>query len=231
MPIHMTCPDCGTAYAFSEQLAGRTARCQRCDHPLTVGSPPPADEPDVDFEPRRRRKKKARRRDQDPAALAWKLAIGAGVLLVLVVGGAIALAFVLVGGTDKGPRLVGKWRGAAEDRPAVGEAVKDKVHPVAQGLLEALAQRAADELLEVRVEFKKGGTAFFSGNTASIGVPPDSDGPWEVVARDGDVLTVRLAPSGATFEARLAFRDPDTFTLTRLDQKDKQPLVFTRVKD
>jgi hypothetical protein len=54
-------------------------------------------------------------------------------------------------------------------------------------------------------------------------------GSFQAVAREGDVLTVRLAPGGTAFEARLSFRDRDTFVWTRPDRKD--PVVFTRVKD
>ena len=55
MPISMNCPGCATAYAFSEQLAGRTARCPKCSHSLTVGRLPTAGdgEPAEDIAERR----------------------------------------------------------------------------------------------------------------------------------------------------------------------------------
>jgi hypothetical protein len=244
----MTCSGCGTDYSFSEQLIGRTARCRKCDHPLTVGSPPASPDPDQDADtfspepddlagrdsgrPGRSKKKAGRRRGSDPAAaFGWKLAAGVGVLLVLLLGGGVALVVALVGGGDDGPNLVGKWKGATEVRQAVREATKDKMHPVAGKFAEALAQHAADELLAVTLDFKKSGTVFFSGNTSTIGVSSESDSPWDILYSEGDVVAVRMGPRGEEFDARLAFRDKDTFILTRPDQKDQPPVVFKRVKD
>ena len=247
MPVHMTCDGCGTDYSFSEQLIGRTARCRKCDHPLTVGSPLASADPDEDADTSypdpddlvardsgrlgRSKKKTGRRRGSDPAAaFGWKLAVGVGVLLVLLLGGGVALVVALAGGDD-GPNLVGKWKGATDVREAVREAAKDKMHPVAGKFAEAMAQHAADELLVVTLDFRKSGTVFFSGNTSTIGVSSESDSPWEVLYRDGDAVAVRMGPRGEEFDARLAFRDKDTFILTRLDQKDQPPVVFKRIRE
>jgi hypothetical protein len=227
----MTCPGCGTAYAFSEQLIGRSARCRQCNQSLTVAAVP-AGEPELPRRPR----KKGRRRERDAANLGWKLAIGAGVLLtLLVIGGLTALFMFSKGGGDRGPRLVGKWKGSRDIRQdvraGVREVTQDKAPAAAQDIAGGLLQRVFDEAAGVTIDFKKSGRAFFSGNTAAIGLPPDSEGPYEILQRDEDMLLVRLGPDGAAFEARLSFRDRDTFVLTRPDRKDQAPIVFSRVKD
>ncbi len=228
MPVHVTCPGCETAYAFSEQLAGRTALCPRCSHPLTVGHSPPEEEaPNVE-KPRRPRKKK---RPADPTALGWKLALGVGLVLVLLAGGALAAVFLLGKGTDKGPRLVGKWQGSVESRPEDADVPRQRREANAGDIALGLLQRLADDFQPAEIDFRKDGKASFSGSTAIIDVPAGSEGPWEVVRREGDVLTVRMGAGGAAFEARLAFRDRDTFVLTRPDRKGQSPVVFTRVKD
>jgi hypothetical protein len=229
MPVHVICPGCETPYAFSEQLVGRTARCPRCSHSLTVSDPLPLEETPEDAErPRRVRKKK---RPADPAALGWKLAVGMGLVLLLLVGGALAAVFHFGRGSDKGPRLVGKWQGSVESRRKDPEVPQEKREPNAGDIALGLLQRLGEEAQTAEVEFRKSGKASFSGNTAIIDVPAGSDGSWEVLRREGDVLTVRMAAGGAAFEARLSFRDRDTFVWTRADCQDQRPVVFTRVKE
>jgi hypothetical protein len=163
------------------------------------------------------------------------LAVGAGVLLVLLVGGGLALLFLLPPRADPGPQLIGRWKGAPdvrEDaRKVLKDATQDKLPPAAGDIAGGLLQMISREVAAVTIDFKKSGTAFFSGNTVHIGVPADSDGPWEIVQRDGDVLIVRMGPAGSSIEARLAFRDKDTFVLTRPNVKDQSPVVFARVTD
>jgi hypothetical protein len=40
-----------------------------------------------------------------------------------------------------------------------------------------------------------------------------------------------MGPANAPFEARLAFRDRDSFSFTRLDKPDQAPILFTRLRD
>jgi hypothetical protein len=188
-------------------------------------------------EPGQRRpvKKKRRRQELDPkAALAWKLAIGAGVVLLLVVAGILTVLFLLPVGeaeSDKGITLIGKWKGTADIGPGIGEVAKNKLPPVIEGIAQAALQKLANESMAVNINFKKNGKVFFSGNTQRIGVPADSDGAWDILQQDDDILTVRMGPAGGSFEARLAFRDKHTFVLTRPDRKDQAPVVFTRLVD
>ncbi len=104
-------------------------------------------------------------------------------------------------------------------------------NPLAKGIIENLGQRVADEMLAVTLEFKKGGTVFFSGNTPALGLPPEAFGPWEIQESDQDSLTVQMGPEDHSFRARLVFRDRDTFILSRLDKKEQDPIAFSRVRD
>jgi hypothetical protein len=227
----MTCPGCGTAYAFSEQLIGRSTRCRQCNESLTIAATLPAAAP----EPPPRPKKKGRRRERDAADLGWKLAIGAGVLVALLAAVGLTLLFVFARGGERGPKLVGKWKGARDSREDIRQGVKDatqdRLSPTGQDIAVGLLQRAFNEATAVTIDFKKSGRAFFSGNTAAIDLPADSEGPYEILQRDEDFLVVRLGPQGGAFEARLSFRDRDTFVLTRTDGKDQAPIVFSRVVD
>jgi hypothetical protein len=177
-----------------------------------------------------RRKKRFKGREATP--LHRKPAIWAA-------GGALAFILLALGlilwirGGPHPPDLVGKWKGAPEVREAVkqvtAQATKGQpVNPLALGFAQAIIQKGAEQLLAVEIDFRKGGTAFYSGNTGIVGMPQASDGPWQIVKADNDILIVRMGPPGKSFEARLAFRDGDTFTFTRVDQPDMDPVTFTR---
>jgi hypothetical protein len=142
------------------------------------------------------------------------------------------VALVRFFGGPKVPNLVGTRKGSVQVHEDVGKELQGKdVPPVAKQFLEALAQKAADKLLGVTIQFKPDGTAIYSGHTPSIGLPGEADGPWEILEEDGDMLVVRMGPANAPFKARLEFRDRDSFTLVRLDKAEVVPMRFSRVKD
>jgi hypothetical protein len=256
MPVQVQCPGCQTKYAFSEHLLGRNTRCKKCDHPLTISNAaepvasgaaairagtPPTKKPlatstgnDAEGDRREKRLKKKRRREERGANTARTWLIGSGlVLLFLVFAGVTGvLAFWLSGySVDKGPKLAGKWKGAPEIGGALHEATQGQMHPVGEEFAGAILQHVADDLLAVIIDFKEGGTVFFSGKTDTIGMPANSDGTWSVRQREGDIMFVSLKVSGAELEARLAFRDKNTFVLTFPDKKELAPVVFSRVKE
>jgi hypothetical protein len=137
--------------------------------------------------------------------------------------------------------LVGKWKGSPPTQEDAGQFVDQAtagsdVPALAQNpLIKGIAKTALSSLgaaqLAVTVEFKPTGTAFYSGNTAAIGVEPEADGSWQVLEDQGDILKVKMGSAEHPFEARLTLRDDDTFVLRRMDAagKDIPPIVFKRV--
>jgi predicted Zn finger-like uncharacterized protein len=242
MVLNAQCPACGSRYAVGDHFAGKKARCKKCQALFMMPAAEAAPE-EIEFEPlpdddsaadaaddrlaRRRRKK---RRRQEAAARARTMWVGVAVAAVVLLAGA-ATVWLIAGG-QRDPNLVGNWQGAPQVQEAVATIAKNQpIHPLAKAFGQAVIQKAAERMLTVNVEFKKGGTAFFSGNTEAIGVSSGSDGPWEVIKSEGEVVIVRMGPVDKQFEARLAFRDRDTFNFTRLDQKDEPAIVFSRVKN
>jgi hypothetical protein len=241
---------------LDDQFLGKKARCKQCRAYFVVSghaSPTRGDEVEARDDERARisaqapvaapppeetstrplRKKKRRKPLGDPSLrLRIGLAVGVGVVVIGILIAVPLLLYRSHGGSHKTPDLVGKWKGAPPVREEVADALKgSNAPPLAGKLLGALGQRAADHLLAVNVQFNKSGAAFFSGNTSSIGVSGESDGTWEIVQAENDVLTVRMGPAKAPFEARLVFRDRDSFSFTRLDRKDDTSILFTRVVD
>jgi predicted Zn finger-like uncharacterized protein len=221
MSIQAQCPSCGASYSVADDLGGKSIRCKRCEQRFEVviavsRAPVDVSAPHV---------KKGRHED---ALASVNLKLGLlGVGLLVVVGGCIALLLYATRGG--GPSLVGTWKGAPEVRQAVGEFAKGKnVNPLAEGFAKALIQKAADELMSTTITFKNSGTAFFSGNTEALGLPAESDSPWEILRSEGDFVTVKMGRADKSFEARLAFKDANSFTLTRLDKKDFEPILFKR---
>jgi len=237
MSIHVKCPKCSTAYTLSDENAGKKALCKKCGEKFRM---PAADEApealavsDVQDTDQPRRKKRFKGQEATPLHRRPATWAAGGALAFLLL--AIGLALWIRGGA-RGPVLVGKWRGAPEVREAVKEATNQvakgqQVNPLALGFAQAIIQKGAEQLLAVEVDFKPGGTVFYSGNTSIIGMQAASDGPWQIVKTDGDIMTVRLGPTGKSFEARLAFRDRDTFSFTRPDKPGENPISFTRVQD
>ena len=254
MSIQVRCPHCSAQYTLHENLSGKKGRCKKCGESfmITAESTAPAPvamksaepRPDTTHESRgdhaaprefrRKGKKKKRRESRASDGAARRKLIATGVVLatiLIMVGGMLWL----FGGPRK-PNLVGNWRGAPQVRQAVKDVTKEvakgkDVNPLASGFAQALVQKAADQLLAVNIEFKSSGTAFYSGNTESIGMPAESDGPWEIIREEQDVLIVRMGPSDKPFEARLAFRDRDNFSFTRPDKPGQDPISFSRVRN
>jgi hypothetical protein len=235
-------------FTLGDELTGKKARCQRCRQTFTVcdGTAPSDDEssttepkavpagsnleaPEL-LERKRKKKRKLQRQDSSFRVLIGVL-VSAG--LLLLVGGGALLIWALSGPSKpKVPDLVGKWKGVPQLNEAVGDATKDSnLPPVARDFAQALAQKVADQLMTVTVEFKQSGRAYFGGKTDAIGVPSATDGPWEIVRTDEDIVFVKMGTADAPFEARLAFQNKNTFTLTRADKKDQAPVVFIREKD
>jgi hypothetical protein len=254
MPVQTCCPSCGTSYTLEDQLLGKKARCKQCRQYFVINGHVLAAEGEDEVElieddrvqatapaqppaavrgtvPGPFPRKKKRRKAPTDDALRRRILLG-GSVAVLLLAATVGGVLFLFGG-HRPPDPLGRWKGAPEVRREVEDAVKNtKVNnTLAEKFIGAISQKAADELLAVTIHFKDTGQAFYSGNTACIGIPGEGDGPWEVLSTAGDVLIVRMGPAKAPFEARLAFRDRDAFSLTRLDQQDASPILFTRVKD
>jgi hypothetical protein len=180
--------------------------------------------------PLRRKKKRSKPAAGLPLRL-W-IVLGSVAAFLLLVGGSVVLGVLLLAGHRSPPNLVGTWKGSVQVRDDVSKAVQGQNAPPAVGnILGGFAQLAADEMLAVTIDFKKGGTAFYTGNTDGLGLASAGDGPWEILEADRDVLVVRMGLANAPFEARLAFRDRDSFSFTRLDKPDQAPIMFTRVRN
>jgi hypothetical protein len=136
---------------------------------------------------------------------------------------------------------------------AVGQAVDSlaqgqNVNPLARGAAQFLGQRLAEATMFVEVDFHKGGTVFFRGNTSVLDLPPDSDGTWGVTSSDPDQIELRFGTETRQLQGKVLFRDKDEFTLklkvaralashAEKDESAKAPkeasnsLVFKRNKD
>jgi hypothetical protein len=136
----------------------------------------------------------------------------------------------LVAACRSGPDLVGTWAGAPQTQKAVQQVTKGQAGTVVEGFLNAAVQGLANNFLAVRIRFKANGTAYYSGNTGMLGLPPESDGPWYVISRQPESLTVRLGTADHPIQARIVFRDRNKFTLYRNDAPE-EPLVFTRANE
>jgi hypothetical protein len=115
-------------------------------------------------------------------------------------------------------KLIGKWRGAPAAKEAVDqivdEAAKGKeVNPLARGVARFLGQKVAEATMAVEIDLRKGGLVFFSGETSVFGLPPDSDGTWEVEAAEGDVIQFHFSTDSKQLRGKMLFRDADEFIL------------------
>jgi hypothetical protein len=99
---------------------------------------------------------------------------------------ALVCAVCLAAACHRGPTLVGTWEGAPQTQDVVHQATKGQANPVAESFVNAAAQGLANALLSVRIELRPDGIAYYSGATASLGLPPASSGPWYVISQHGD---------------------------------------------
>jgi hypothetical protein len=236
----MNCPGCNVAYAFSDHLSGRFTRCRECNVPLTVRGTLTRDlGEDMDVEevvqkdslgkPRRRKKRSLPERTS--TGMGQKLAIGLGVLCLLFFIGLVTLLVLFLPKAEKGPRLAGKWRGNIDVSHILAEVGRGKrMDPAVKSFAQGVMRKALEAKFSPVIEFKKNGQVFCSGNTKALAVPELAEGTWEVISREADVLTVRMKLADDSFEARLAFRDKDTFLYARASPKS-QTIEFARVTD
>lgn len=134
---------------------------------------------------------------------------------------AVALgSLLLVGCGESTPRdkLVGKWKGAPQVNESVDQVVDsasggEQVNPLARGAARFVGGIVAKATMSVEIDLRESGTAFFRGNTEMLGLPPDSDGKWELVSADADSAEIRFDVNGQTLDAKVVFRDADEVTL------------------
>jgi hypothetical protein len=118
-------------------------------------------------------------------------------------------------------RLLGSWLGA----PSVGESVSQgvdavsqgkEVNPLVRGAAKFLGQKIAEATMSVELDFRSGGQVFFRGNTEVLGLPPDSDGTWEVTSASPDQLEISFGTEAKQIQGKVLFRNKDEFTLKLL---------------
>jgi hypothetical protein len=245
MSIQTSCPGCGASCTLEPADLGRKTRCRECGQrfvvrdlrkpgagdPAAVATPAPTAGGEQAVAVPLRRKKK---RPKPAAAMSLRLWIvmGSVAAVLLLVGGSVALGMLILAWHRSPPSVVGRWKGSVQVRDDVSKVVNDqKAPPVVGNIIGGFAQLATDDLLAVTIDFKQNGMAFYSGNTAGLGITGEGDGTWEIVEAGRDVLVVRMGRPSAPFEARLAFRDRDTFSFSRLDQPDGPTVLFSRVRD
>jgi len=139
----------------------------------------------------------------------------------------LSVALLGLSACNRGPALIGTWTGAPQTREVVQKITKGG-DPIAQNIAQVVAQTAANAFLSLQIEFRKDGTAFYSGNTHALRMPPEASGPWYEKSHTADTWTVRMGTNGDPFEARIDFRDRDHFVLTRVDAPDLPPISFHR---
>ena len=103
MSVVVTCPDCDAKLKLKAAVpAGKKVKCPRCSAAFAPVAQPPEEptsrDDDEDDRPRRTRKKK-RRAKSGKLALVLGLAIGGGMLCLLLIGAGITVA-LLVGSKD-----------------------------------------------------------------------------------------------------------------------------------
>src|SRR5262249_30997398 len=94
--------------------------------------------------------------------------------------------------------------------------------PLAQGVAQFLGRKLAEATMAVELDLRESGTAFFRGNTAVLGLPPDSDGTWEVLSANPDLIEIRLGTSEKQLKGKAVIRDKDEFIL-KLEEAPQPP--------
>ena len=115
-------------------------------------------------------------------------------------------------------KLLGSWLGAPSVTESVDQAVNaagqgQKVNPLARGAAQFLGQKFAEATMSVELDFHTGGTMFFRGNTDVLGLPPDSDGTWEVTSSSPDAIDISFGTEARQLHGKVLFRNRDEFTL------------------
>ena len=88
-----------------------------------------------------------------------------------------------------------------------------EVNPLAQGAARFLGNALAKATMSVEIDLRPSGSVFFSGNTEMLGLPPDSEGTWDVVSANDDVAHVEFDVDDKTYVAKIVLRDADEFML------------------
>jgi len=115
-------------------------------------------------------------------------------------------------------RLTGRWKGAPNVSEAVTEAVNtaaqgQKVNKLAEGAANFFGNLLANATMSVELDLRESGAAFYRGNTAALGFPADSDGKWEIVSANPDLIELRLTAADQQLPAKAILRTNDEFTL------------------
>lgn len=208
MPLRFRCPGCGTVHKVDHGLAGAKFCCPSCARVVRLAPLAPSE---IRFE---------KVADKHwPAAGAADAGAGGSsrrrrrglrpgvkattgiLLLALFSVASVALVAAFDRVDYRPPNLVGRWTGSGWN-----------VH-------------------NLTIEFRADGTAFYDGETKKIGVRRRSSGPWEIVGRKGTALRVRMGNAEQTYIANVVIEDADTFTFTREEGDQLDPLLFTRAKE
>ena len=88
-----------------------------------------------------------------------------------------------------------------------------EVNPLAQGAARFLGKALAKATMSVELDLRPSGAVFLRGNTELLGLPPDSDGTWEVISADQDRAVVEFDIDDKMVRAKLVLRDADEFML------------------
>jgi hypothetical protein len=132
-------------------------------------------------------------------------------------------------------KLLGKWSATASMDGAVDQALDSmapgqQINPLARGAAAFIGKKIAEATMSVEVDFHKGGTVFFRGNTDVLGLPPDSDGNWEVSESGPDLLQITFGTEKEQLRGKILFRDKDEFTL-KLDAPGPPPPAEAQGKE
>jgi hypothetical protein len=127
-------------------------------------------------------------------------------------------------------RLVGKWIGTPSVTEAVDQVLDSAapgadVNPLARGAARFLGKVVAKQTMSLELDLRDSGTVFFSGNTAAMDMPEDSDGTWEVLSSTPDIIQVRFKSGDHQIDGKVVFRDDKKFALKLEPQKkdDAEP--------
>jgi hypothetical protein len=126
----------------------------------------------------------------------------------------VLLTFVGCGPQTAKQKLLGRWKATPAVHEAVDAAVStaaggQEVDPLTRGATRFLGNVIARATLSVEVDFRDTGKVFFRGSTDMLGLPPDSDGEWRVVASSPDEADIEMSVDGKTLPAAIVFRDAD----------------------